>query len=210
MFQADAAVMQDVREIVGFGRNQFGEYKPGSSDTTATEAQIVQAASEIRVDERRDLTADLLTAVFEQVHNVIFRHWTQEQVIDIAGPLGLPIWMKFTGPMLNAGSYEVKIDPDSAVPETKQYREQKATQFYQMAASNPLIDPYKLTSFWLHEHYGVAFDDMLRGVPMAGLMGPVDIITGMQLFQALAEQTQKFQLPGAPEMQQRMQTAQEQ
>jgi len=49
---------EDMREAVGFGRNQFGEFNSRSGDTTATEARIVQAASDIRVDERRDAVAD--------------------------------------------------------------------------------------------------------------------------------------------------------
>lgn len=162
LFVAKDQTMGDVREAIGFSRNQFGEYKPGSGDTTATEAQIVKMASEIRVDERRDMMADLMTYVISDVHKVIFEHWNEEQVLEISGPMGVPIWVKFRGEMLKHGNYEVKVDPDTSVPETKALREQKAVQTYGLLRTNPLIDPIKLTQYLLHEMHGVQFDDMLR------------------------------------------------
>ena len=162
LFLAKDQTMADVREAIGFSRNQFGEYKPGSGDTTATEAQIVKMASEIRVDERRDMMADLMTHAVEDIHKVIFNHWNEEQVLEIAGPMGVPIWVKFRGEMLRSGAYEVKVDPDTSVPETKALREQKAIQIYGLFRTNPLIDPIKLTQYLLHEVHGVQFDDMLR------------------------------------------------
>lgn len=161
---AEMGVMQDVRETVGFGRNQFGEFKPGSSDTTATEAQIVKMASEIRVDERRDMVADLLVNMISDMHRVLFQQWRGEQVVQVAGPMGVPIWVEFSAQALSAGRYNVAIDPDSSIPETKAYREQKAVQMYGILKMNPLIDPLKLTSYLLHELHGVQFDDMIRGM----------------------------------------------
>lgn len=162
---AEMGVMQDVRETVGFGRNQFGEFKPGSSDTTATEAQIVKMASEIRVDERRDMVADMLVNMIADMHRVLFQQWRGQQVVQVVGPAGVPIWVEFSAQALASGRYEVSIDPDSSIPETKAYREQKAVRAYTLLKQNPLIDPIKLTSYLLHELHGVQFDDMLRGLP---------------------------------------------
>jgi len=162
---AEQAVMQDVRESVGFGRNQFGEYKPGSSDTTATEAQIVKMASEIRVDERRDMVADLLVNMIEDMHRIIFTEWKGPQVVQVAGPAGVPIWVRFSAEALSQGRYDVQVDPDTSVPETKALREQRAVQVYGLLRTNPLIDPFKLTAYLLHELHGVQFDDMMRALP---------------------------------------------
>ena len=156
---------EDFRETVGFSRNQFGEFKPGSSDVTATEANIVRQASEIRVDERRDVVADVLVDSMEGEHQIVFNHWQQEQVIEVVGPGGVAIWLKFTGSDLKGGQYLTKIDPDSSVPETKQLREQKAVQLYGVLKTNPIIDPQKLTAYLLHELHGVQFDDMMRVLP---------------------------------------------
>jgi len=169
-------VRADMREVVGFSRNQLGEFQPKSGDTTATEASIVQMASEVRVDERRDIVSDLCIDIVEAMHEVIFKHWHGEQVVDIAGPGGVRLWVAFTSEMLKGGAYEVRIDSASAMPETKVRREQRAIQVYSMLKENPLIDPVKLTRYLLRELHGVQYDDLMRGLPQgAGLERPMNI-----------------------------------
>lgn len=184
LFNALEATHSDARETVGFSRNQFGEYKPGSGDTTATEAQIVRMASEIRVDERRDMLADMLVEIVESMHKIIFEKWTNEQVVDIMGPGGVPVWIRFKPEVLKQTGYLVNIDPDTSVPETKQAREQKAVQMYSMLREDPLFDPYKLRRYLLHELHGTMWDDMLMVQGQFGTPGsPLDIQGAIQLFQ---------------------------
>lgn len=159
------AILQDVRESVGFSRNQFGEYNSRSGDTTATEATIVNRASEIRLDERRDALADLLSEIIVDVNDIMFHHWTTEQVVQVLGPGGVPVWVRFQPTMLSRGKYTVKVDSDNGLPETRQIREQRAKEMYAILKDNPLIDPMKLTSYLLHEVHGTAFDDMMRFLP---------------------------------------------
>lgn len=159
------AILQDVRESVGFSRNQFGEYNSRSGDTTATEATIVNRASEIRLDERRDALADLLSEIIVDVNDIMFHHWTTEQVVQVLGPGGVPVWVRFQPTMLSRGKYTVKVDSDNGLPETRQIREQRAKEMYAILKDNPLIDPLKLTSYLLHEVHGTAFDDMMRFLP---------------------------------------------
>lgn len=170
---AKQGVMNDVRESIGFSRNQFGEYNSKTSDTTATEANIVREATEIRVDERRDIVADVIVQIAEDMHSIIFRHWTGKQVMQVTGPGGIPVWVQFTGSELaQGGRFTVKVDPDSSVPETKQLREARASQVYQLLKTNPIIDPMKLTQYLLHELHGVQFDDMMRALPPVAGMNP--------------------------------------
>ena len=157
----DALVEKDVQEILGLGANQFGEYAPGSADRSATEASIVNQATQIRMDERRDAVADLLVDLFGQVHPILFERWEGEQVVDIVGPMGLQVWVKFRPEELKHGGYNVSIDPDSTLPETKQMREQKAMQVYAVLSKNPLIDPHKLTAYLLRAFHGAEYDDMM-------------------------------------------------
>ena len=165
LLKSEIGVMNDIRENMGFSRNEFGEFQGGRESPTATETQIVKQASEIRVDERRDMIADLLVEVVEDLNTLIFKHWTQEQVVEVSGPAGVPIWVKFRPTMLKRGKYEVKVDPDQSVAQTKELREAKAIGLYDRLKENPLIDPMKLTQHLLHELHGVAFDDMMRGIP---------------------------------------------
>lgn len=160
-------VMNDVRETIGFSRNQFGEYNPGSSDTTATEANIVRQASEIRVDERRDETADMLTDIVNQINYIIFEHWTSDDVIDIVGPNNVPLWVKFSGNDLNSTKHTITVDPESGTPETRQMREQRAVGLYQLLMQDPLINPVERTRMMLQNIEGYTSDDIMRLLPMA-------------------------------------------
>lgn len=113
-------IRQDAREAVGFSRNQLGEFQ-GKTHVSAAEQGEVAKGAEIRVDERRDLVADALTQMISKINQIIFNFWTQEQVIQIAGPDGAIHWVKYTGADLK-GEYNIQIDPDAAVPQTKQAR----------------------------------------------------------------------------------------
>lgn len=167
--ESEMNVLGDVRETLGFSRNEFGEFKPGSHAPTATESRNVKAASEIRVDERRDMIADMLTKLVTDINPILFNHWQREQVTDIIGPAGIPLWVAFRPAMLKRGSYEVKVDPDTSVPETKDLRTEKAVATYNLFKDNPLIDPVQLTRYALREMHGVNFDDMM--IPMANGQG---------------------------------------
>ena len=157
----DALVEKDVQEILGLGANQFGEYAPGSADRSATEAGIVNQATQIRMDERRDAVADLLVQLMDQTHDVIFNRWGGEQVIDLVGPGGVQIWLQFRPSELRNSGYNINIDPDSTLPDTKQMREQRAMMYYKLLSSNPLIDPHKLTALLVREAHDPIYEDLL-------------------------------------------------
>lgn len=163
LLTSEQLAAQDVQEILGLGTNQFGEYAPGSADRSATEANIVAQATQIRVDERRDTCADLLTQFVTDMNHVIMEHWTEEQIAPVTGPAGVQIWLKYQPSMLRQGHYDVKIDPDTSVPLTKQIREAKANQLYALLfMKNPLINPQALTAFLLNETYGVEADFIMN------------------------------------------------
>lgn len=165
LYEAGNLLEQVVRTTVGFSRNEAGEFMGGSRKPTATEVDRVADSAEIRLDERRDRVADLLTEIVQEMHPLIFTHWQEEQVVRVAGPAGVPLWVAFRPEILSGGSYKVKIDPDTSAPETKQNREAKAIQIYGILKENPLINPIELTRYLLHELYGVHFDSMMKGLP---------------------------------------------
>lgn len=161
LFRMEAEVMNDVRETLGFNRNAFGEYQARSHGPTATETREVARALDLRMDERRDNLADVLTAIMRDTQRIIFRHWGREQVIKVLDPLGVVYWVAFTGKMLQQGDYEIKINPDTAIPETKEVREQRALNYYNVLQNNPLINNLNLTKFLLGELPGVSLEEML-------------------------------------------------
>lgn len=192
--QAAAEVQADVRDSMGFSRNQSGEYASQKSHNapTAVEARIVQASSEIRVDERRDALADVLVNVFEDANPLIFDKWTDDQIVQIMGPDAIPVWVAFKPAMLKAARFEIDIEPDSTLPQTKEMRESKAVNMYQLFKDNPLIDPEMLTRYTLKELQGVQFNSMMKTMAQnagAGMPGsnPDQPISSEQLMQMLAQ-----------------------
>lgn len=183
-------VLNDVREGMGFSRNQFGNYAEGSADRTATESRIIQEASEIRVDERRDTVADLLITLLEDTNVDICDRWRDDQVVQVMGPEGYPLWVAFKPQMLRAARYELSIDPDSAIPETRDVRKQDAAQIYSLIKDNPLIDPVLLTRTTLRKFTGVEYDDMLRPEALQALQ--------MKLIQSLSVRMQENAAAGIP------------
>lgn len=113
-------VRQDAREAIGFSRNQLGEFQ-GKTHVSAREQMAVERGSEVRVDERRDVMADTLVDMIRKINQTIFKFWTQERVIQVAGADGSVNWVKYTGPELK-GEYLIQIDPDAAQPTTKETR----------------------------------------------------------------------------------------
>lgn len=104
----------DVRETIGFSRASVGEYQ-GKTHISSKETEVVNWANQIRVDERRDIVADVLTNVIRRFNQIIFTHWTSPIVRSIMGPDGAKWWIKFTPSEIKA-EYNYKVDPSNAVP----------------------------------------------------------------------------------------------
>lgn len=161
LLEEDALMDRESQELMGLGVNQFGEYAPGSADRSATESNIVNQATQIRMDENRDTCADLLVDLTTDMNHTVIDHWTTDIVLDILGPAGVPVWVKFHPKMMKEAEYDMHVDPDTSLPLTKQYREAKATQAYAILKTNPLINPMELTRWWLNEMYGVFADSLM-------------------------------------------------
>lgn len=190
LIEAENLIDQEVQEILGLGTNQFGEYAPGSADRSATEASIINQATQIRVDERRDTCADLLVELTQDMNDDIIEYWGDDMVADIAGPAGSQIWIKFQPELLAGVQWDLKVDPDSSIPLTKQYREQKASQLYdRLYGKNQSVDPNALTHFYLSQVYGTEADSILANpVMQTSQENPMPFGDAMQHIQ---------QLPGA-------------
>lgn len=158
-------VMTSIRETLGFSRNQLGDFQSRRGDTSATEAAIVQEGAEVRIDERRQDVADMLVGAMNMINETLFDFWQGEQVVELIGPGGADIWVKFNPSALNLGRYVAKVDPDSSAPQTREVRESKALQVYEILQNNPLIDPVKLTQYLLSEVEGVQLDDLMAALP---------------------------------------------
>lgn len=147
-------VREDVREIIGFSRNQMGSFEESSGRRSATEAEIVKAASMIRIDERRDIMADMLTDVMRGYNQMIFKFWSTERVVDIVGEDGMRYWVRFTGREIK-GEFAYKINPEESLPMSQGTKRLDTQEFIKMVSQIPgadvqyLISQYATTFDWL-------------------------------------------------------------
>jgi len=187
LIEADNLIDVEVETLMGMGVNQHGEYAPGSADRSATEANIVNQATQIRSDERRDTAADLLVNLVQDMNDDIIEYWGEDMVADVAGPGGVPIWIQFRPELLRQVQWDVKVDPDSSIPLTKQYREQKAAQLYGMLyGKNQFVNQEALTHFALNETYGADADSILTNPMMnTSQQNPMNIQQAMGAMQQL-------------------------
>lgn len=145
-------VREDIREIVGFSRNQMGSFEESSGRRTAHEAEIVRAASMIRIDERRDAMADLLASTMRGVNQIIFQNWTEEKIIDVIGPDGARYWIRFTGKDIK-GEFAERVNPEEAQPENRNVQIMQNEKFIDIATKIPGMDMK-----YLMESYASRFD----------------------------------------------------
>jgi len=111
---------QDIREMVGFSRVQQGEFQ-GKTHVSAAEVGQVMQKSDIRLDDRRDILADLLVDIVRKDLQAVETFWTTKQVVDIVGPDGVKYWVQYTGPQIR-GEYDIVIDPNSEETQTPESR----------------------------------------------------------------------------------------
>lgn len=145
-------VREDVREIVGFSRNQMGSFEESSGRRTAHEAEIVRAASLIRIDERRDIMADHLENIIRGYNRIIFENWTQERVVDIIGNDGARYWVRFNGDDIK-GEFHYKINPEETIPQDTRTRRSEAENFIALAQKIPGVNMQ-----YLMQQYARQFD----------------------------------------------------
>jgi len=164
------AIRRDAREISGLSRNQLGEFEGGRR--TATESQIVQMASQIRVSERKDMVADLVVDIIQKYNKYIFSEWKVQQVEDIIGPDGVRYWVNFTYKDIDS-NYAFRIDPESGTPTSSEQRKQEAIMVAQYIHNSPLVQmavaqgqqpPYNLEAldrFVLSQFEGINIEEIM-------------------------------------------------
>ena len=150
LMSAAREVREDVREIIGFSRNQMGSFEESSGRRTAHEAEIVRAASMIRIDERRDIMADYLEMIIRSMNQIVFTHWNEERVVDIIGQDGARYWIRFTGKEIK-GEFNYKINPEESLPQNQATRRADAEKFMEIGAKIPGFNMNYVLESWAQQ-----------------------------------------------------------
>jgi len=166
LYKEIAAILNDMRESLGVSANEESSFSR-QQGKTATESMIVSQAFEQRVDERRDIMADVLTRIVRKWNQFLFSFWTEEKVVQVTGIQGEPVWVKFTGDQLK-GEYFLNVDAESGQPISRVLKYQMGKDLMDTFGGDELIDQVLLRQMVL-ENYSVIdprADRLLRVPPM--------------------------------------------
>ena len=155
-------IRSDVKELLGQGRNQSGEVSR-SSRTTATEAQIVQMAHDLRMDERKDMMADALVKVMRKINQIVFKYWSAERVVQVVGYDGAKYWVKYNNDAIR-GEYNLSVDVESMTPQTKALKRRDLVQLIQALGKHPNANIDYLVRSLLREYPWI---DAMKVLPEA-------------------------------------------
>ncbi len=142
----------DIREVLGFGENQSGEFHSGRR--TATEVNAVQTGSMARMDDKRSLMADLITSILRYALGVVFETWKEEVTLPlvIPNPDGTQQvkLVKFKWSDLQA-DYDFKLNFDDALPFSKVDKFANAQMLSQMLQAIPEVSQPAVANYILEQ-----------------------------------------------------------
>lgn len=144
---------RNVREQLGFSRNQLGEFTGGRR--TATEARTVDRASQLRMSRRQLSVKRAYERIIEIMNGIIFEYWTTPRYIEVIGSQKANEWRQVSGTQMKSRyAYEV-IFTDA---QEEKLRSFEALQLYQTLSQDPLVDPLALREFLTNQINDPAFE----------------------------------------------------
>lgn len=167
-------VRRAAREVVGFSRNQMGEFE-SSGRRTATEAMTVREAAGLRMSRRQKIISTCYRRVFEKLNSIIFEYWTAPRWVQV-GPEDNPAWYLVRGHELK-GDYKYSVSFSVDPAPSLQARRQQALQLYAILGQDPRVNQQKLQEYLKAAFNDPELDSVFQGVGNASL--PVQM-PGMQ------------------------------
>lgn len=134
LFTVGDMIEDDLRLDVGFSRNMGGTVSKGRR--SATEIATVRQSGEVTVDERRDITVDVLTDVIQAINRIVFDFWDLGKAQKIAGQNA--VW----APPDADSDYALEINPEDARAINHILMQEQATILYNTTRQDPLADPF--------------------------------------------------------------------
>lgn len=144
LWQDAEAGRRNANEVVGFSRNDRGEYEPGRR--TAEEVRNVSRGSGSRMGRRVKILKSVYVKTCRKMSKVLSVLWKAPRIAQIMGINGEPIWQRYTGADLR-GKYRFISDFSTEAGETLQTRRQRALTLYTMLKDDPMVAPAELRRY---------------------------------------------------------------
>ena len=161
LYMDGEVIRRNAREMVGFSRNQVGEFEQ-TGRRTATEASIVEKGASLRMDRRQGEMRNIYEELIRKVNHVVFEFWKTDRTMEILGEDGEAMWATFSGKGLK-GDYLYDIQFSVEEQASLQQRQAQSLQLYSVLAQDPHVDPIALRSFlrrqWNDPNFSALFPE---------------------------------------------------
>lgn len=145
---------RDAREVIGFSRNQLGEFD-ASSRRTARESEIVQQGAERRSSRKFVEISDMYVDLIEKINGLIFEYWSTPREVSVDDR-----WAYTTGEELK-GEYTYDITLATKRNISKAERKIEAMMLLQQLGGAPGIDAAALYNYITDAVADPAFTNIL-------------------------------------------------
>jgi len=154
MYSYSQQIEQDLQLVSG-----ITEYQRGAAPEirrTATEASLIQSATNARVSDKLAQIERFMAEVAERIVQLAQVYLTGEQVARLVGQDGQKQWVQFSREDIE-GQFDFAVEAGSTQPKDEMFRQQRALQLMQTFAPmfGSVIDPQAITAYVLRDAFGV-------------------------------------------------------
>ena len=180
-YNQTAMILDDINMVSGVSEYQRGSV--AEIRRTATEAAMIQDASNARAADKLSIVERAIGEVAQRLVQLSQQFITQERVASIAGQDGAMQWIPYTKEAIQ-GEFDYSVEAGSTQPQNETQRRQAAMQM--MDAMSPFIemgvvDARKIAEHVLKNGFGVKNPSEFMPPPMAGMMPGMDPAMGGQM-----------------------------
>lgn len=173
IYQQGEMVRANSREMMGFSRNESGEFEPGGRRTAYEVARVAQG-SDTRQNRRQSVIADLYTRLFEKINPICARFWTLPRLVKVLDQSSIPVWKAVNGSHLQ-GEYAYRTTFSNEGPVNRQMDRESAIQLLQFLSQDPLADPTMVRRFLVRSMNNPSFSAIYPQIALTGEAGNVPL-----------------------------------
>jgi len=148
-------IQSDMQQVSGVSEYQRGALP--EIRRTATEASIVQDASNARAADKLAIIEAAISEVAKHLIALAQQYMTKEQVVRFTGPNSEPVWVKFDKDHI-AGEFDFDVVGGSTAPNNESFRRQTALQLVDAMApfiQSGVVNPQKVAEQVLRDGFGI-------------------------------------------------------
>lgn len=134
-YQMSNVVENDLTVLSGVSDYQRGAFLP--RHVTASEANLMQAAQDLRARDKLDRIEELASKIGYKMKSLAQQYYDQQRQMVIKGN-GVTVPVSFDKTNIE-GDFDVKVDASSTQPTNEVFRQQQAERMYQLLRPDPLL-----------------------------------------------------------------------